>query len=474
MEPALALLNQLVSKGIKLSIAGDDLTCYAPEGALTKEIRDSIVQNKPAILNLLRGYKKLQFQPQPAASYPRNTAGKSEALAQAPGLDLAAEAVLDADIQPPATGDDAVDFTSAKAILLTGASGFLGAYLLHDLMRETDASVYCLVRCTSESDGGQRIRSNLLRYRLWSDDFAARIVPVPGDLALPLLGLGPEKFGTLGSMVDTIYHNGALVNFIYPYSQLKDSNVHGTREVIRFACRSRRKPLHLISTVAIFPPTTDPNAKIFESGTLGSWQGLTHGYGQTKWVAEKVVTIAADRGLPVRIYRPGFVTGDSSTGIWNTDDFIARMIKGCIQLGSIPDSDLVIDIAPVDYVSKAIVHLSRQGELQSNVFHVVNPHLISTREFGRIVSELGYKLALVSYPAWRKALLEDARTSSKNALYPLLMMFIDTPLPERMPVFDSHNTLEGLRGTQIACPKVDINLIATYLKYFSSSGFLDT
>ncbi len=467
METVLELLNKLAGKGIKLSVEGNELNCYAQKGSLTQEIIDGIAQNKPKIINALRGYGNFQ-----SASAPANARNKAEKNG-AP-LDLEAEAALDPDIRPSAVIDGGVDFTTSKAILLTGASGFLGAYLLHDLIATTEAWVYCLVRCRSESDGHERIKNNLLKYGLWNDIFASRIVPVPGDLARPFLGVGAETFDALCNEIDTIYHNGAAVNFIYPYANLKDSNVRGTEEVLRLACRVRTKPLHFVSTIGVYSPPPDRNARVLESDPPHNWQALTDGYRQSKWVAEKIVTIAADRGLPVRIYRPGFVTGDTTTGIWNTDDFLPRMLKGCIQLGIAPDSDAIIQMVPVDYVSKAIVHLSRQRELPANIFHIVSPHNIPTRELGHIMGSLGYKMTVVPYADWRNALFEDAKTSSKNALYPLLSMITEDPLLERMPIFDCRHTLEGLSGTQIVCPETNAALMATYLTYYKRSGFLDT
>jgi len=449
------LLHELADKGIKLSVAGDNLNCYAPKGTLTQEIRESIQRNKPGIVNLLRD----RTGDQPAVE---------------PSFNFQGEAVLDPSIRPMQGFGRVEAHDDAKRILLTGASGFLGAYLLRDLILETGAQVYCLIRCRGESEGNERIKSNLLKYGLWSDEFASHIVSVPGDLSRPLLDLGEEKFATFSTEIDVIYHSGALVNFLYPYTRLRDSNVRGTEEVIRLACQARPKPLHYISTVGVFPPTKDRDIRVLESDPLGDGQGLVDGYRQSKWVAEKLVKIAGDCGLPIRIYRPGLVAGDSITGLWNTDDFLPRMIKGCIQLGRAPERDAVIDVVPVDYVSKAIVHLSRKPELPSIVFNLVNPHHISASEMGRLIDSLGYKTPVVSYPEWRNALLEDAKSSSKNALYPLLKMFSEEPPPDLVPLFDCRHTLEGLRGTRLVCPEINVDLMATYLGYFKASGFLDS
>jgi thioester reductase-like protein len=478
VEDVLELLADLASKGIKLSIEGDNLGCYAPKGSLTREVRDCIARNKPTIIRRLKDY--IDFQQMLAST---DAKGKTQEIGQPrsdirqvalsdPPLDLMAEAVLDPEIQPaPASAAD-VDLTAAKAILLTGASGFLGAYLLHDLLTSTEASMYCLVRCRSHDDGANRIKNNLLKYGLWSNEFVSRIVPVPGDLASPRLGVGTEQFDHLCNVVDTVFHNGAMVNFIYSYGSLKDSNVRGTEEVIRLACRTRRKPLHFISTIGVFPPATKPDCTVFESDPPANWQSLIGGYPQSKWVAEKIVTIASDRGLPVRIYRPGFVTGDSATGTWNTDDFLSRLIKGCIQLRSAPDISARVEMVPVDYVSQAIVALSRRRELSSNIFHIVGSHYIPLGDLFRIIASLGYNVKLLPYAQWRKELFDDAKISSKNALFPLLTGFA-TSSPWEMPVYDCENTRKGLEGTQIVCPEIHANLVAAYLGYFHRIGFLD-
>jgi thioester reductase-like protein len=477
VEEVLELLADLASKGVKLCVEGDDLGCYAPKGHLTREVRASIAQHKPKIIHRLKDY--MDFRAELTSIHLGTNAriggsgneGKHVAQKHIP-LNLVAEAVLDTDIQPPAGTKEDSGLDAAEAVFLTGGSGFLGAYLLYDLLTTTKARMHCLVRCRSKEDGDQRIKNNLLKYGLWNEDFASRVEPVPGDLALPLLGIETEIYDRLCNTIDIVYHNGAVVNFIYSYASLKDSNVGGTREVIRLACRAKRKPLHFISTIGVFPPATKRDSTVLESDHPGNWQSLIGGYPQTKWVAERLVTIAADRGLPVRIYRPGFVTGDSKSGIWNTDDFLARMIKGCIQLGSAPDLDAGIEMAPVDYVSKAIIHLSRQQTLQSNTFHIVGSRHIPAGDLFRIINSLGYTIKLLPYSDWRKALFDDAKKSTANALFPLLTGFA-AGTPWEMPRFDCRHALEQLKGTQILCPDINETLVAAYLGYFKSTGFLD-
>ncbi|TGU59995.1 hypothetical protein EN829_068110, partial [Mesorhizobium sp. M00.F.Ca.ET.186.01.1.1] len=89
-------------------------------------------------------------------------------------------------------------------------------------------------------------------YELWDEAQAHRIIPVIGDLAQPRLGLSAGQFERLAETVDVIYHNGALVNFVYPYAALKKANVIGTEEILRLAAVKKTKPVHFVSTIFTF------------------------------------------------------------------------------------------------------------------------------------------------------------------------------------------------------------------------------
>ncbi|NJR39854.1 MAG: AMP-binding protein [Leptolyngbyaceae cyanobacterium CSU_1_4] len=123
-------------------------------------------------------------------------------------LDLRAEAVLDSTILPEGTLDTPVH--APAHVLLTGATGFLGAFLLHELLEQTQATVYCLVRAATVEAAAQRLQHNLSSYFLWQPNRASRIIPVLGDLSQPLLGLSAQQFRTLAATLDSIYHSGSF------------------------------------------------------------------------------------------------------------------------------------------------------------------------------------------------------------------------------------------------------------------------
>jgi thioester reductase-like protein len=394
-------------------------------------------------------------------------------------LDLNAEAVLDPAICPDNAHIELI--TEPTSILLTGATGFLGAFLLQELLDQTQADIYCLVRSPDAESGKMRLRKNLEFYDLWNEQYNSRIIPVLGDLAQPKLGLSTEQFERMASLIDTIYHNGAFLNYVYPYSKFKPINVLGTQEVLRLACQTKVKPVHHISSVAVFESSAYYGKPVKESDPIDRSEGIYLGYSQSKWVSEKLVQIAGDRGLPITIHRPPLVSGHSQTGLWNTDGFLCRMIKGCIQLGSImTDLDLMLDLSPVDYNSRAIVYLSKQKESLGKVFHLQNPQLLHWSDLVNFICSMGYPMERVSYEEWQVRLSKDR----ENVLYPLLPFFshkwseeqltyIELNEQGRRPLIECEETLAALAETSIVCPPLDNKLLDTYFSYFIRSGFVD-
>ncbi|MBW4661162.1 MAG: thioester reductase domain-containing protein [Drouetiella hepatica Uher 2000/2452] len=397
-------------------------------------------------------------------------------------IDLHQEAVLDIEIAASiaAKRGQLNPVAHPKAIFLTGSTGFLGAFLLADLLRQTQATCYCLVRAADIIQGIARIQQNLGNYGLWDEKFQTRIVPILGDLARPQFGLCDAAFQDLALQIDVIYHSAALLNWVYPYAGLKTSNVLGTQEVIRLASQHTLKPLHYVSTVTVFESTAYAGQQVMESDPVDHSEGIYMGYSQSKWVAEKLVTIARDQGLPVTIYRPPLISGDSQTGAWNSDDFTCLMIRGCIQLGSMPDLDYRMDIAPVNYVSQAIAHLSQQPESLGKAFHLNNPQPLHWRQFADWLQDKGYTMQICSYQDW----LERLRVQTEdNPLAPLLPFFLKRWSTEQLtipqlyqqdqkPQIDCRATLQALEETAIACAPVDSALLSTYFAYLIQTGAL--
>ena len=310
--------------------------------------------------------------------------------------DLTTEAALDPEIIPQPAGG-VPTLRDAGDVFLTGTTGFLGAFLLDGLLDGTEARVHCLVR--PRGDGMEAIKANLRRYGLWNPERAERIVPVPGDLARPLFGLDEGEFDALAREADLIIHPGAVVNLVYPYSELKAPNVGGTREVLRLACRHEARPLHYVSTNGIFPPGMGLCEEDIDLDDLTD--ARDDGYGQSKWVAEKLVREAEGRGLPVNVYRPGNVSGHSETGASNPRDLLGAVMVESLRLGCAPEiEDWRMEMTPVDFVAGAMLHIASDPAAYGGTYHLANPDSPPAEEIFDLLEEQGYPLERVPYDEW--------------------------------------------------------------------------
>ena len=248
--------------------------------------------------------------------------------------------------------------------MLTGATGFIGAYLLRDLLATTGAPVECLVRARDAESAAVRIQAALAHYGLWDEAYRPLIVPLAGDLTAPDLGLAPDEWAALRGRVGAVYHNGAHVNFARTYRQLRDANVEGTRQLLRLIAESDSPGMHFVSTTGVYAPSADrPLMAVTENSLIGPPEQLVNGYNQTKWAAEELARAARNRGIPVAVYRPARVSGDSRTGACQELDLIWQIIKGCVQAQVIPENDDdSTGWIPVDRVSAAIVGLATRPD----------------------------------------------------------------------------------------------------------------
>ncbi len=320
-----------------------------------------------------------------------------------------------------------------------------------------------------------RIRNNLRKYQLWDDRLAARIHPVIGDFSLPRLGLDDREYKRLACEVDVIYHNGALVNFVFPYHAHKQANVGGTLEILKLASEARIKPVHFVSTLAVFLTGKNGNGKVWYEDTDLNEIGVPYGgYAQSKWVAEKMMRLAGELGIPASTYRPGPIAGHSQSGVWNEDDMIASMVKACVTLGAVPDLSIMLDVVPVDYVSKAIVHLSQKRESLGQAFNLSTSRQVNFTELVDLIDGLGYPLSRIPFDDWKADLFDLALRDPEGGWQVFLPLINEIDMDVvSMPRFDQRNTRAGLRETEIDNPALGSEMLKNYFNFFVESGYLN-
>ena len=392
-----------------------------------------------------------------------------------PTVDLRAEAVLEPDIAPERRGSGGAPLGDARRVFLTGATGFLGAFLLDELLSQMEAEVRCLVRLRKgEHDPMAPLRANLEQYGLWSPERAGRIVPAVGDLGAPLLGMHEDTFDRLAREVDVIIHAGAAVNLIYPYEALKTVNVGGTREVLRLACRGEAKPVHHISTNGIFPPGQGVCREGADLDDLAD--AREDGYGQSKWVAEKLVWEAAERGLPACVYRPGNISGHSVTGASNSRDALGAVIAESLRIGYAPSiEDWRMEMTPVNFVCGAMCHIASDPANAGPVFHLANPDPVPAHDVYSWLEAMGYRLERLSYPAWLEALREAPRREAHGDGFAGILRGAAPDTRELWDgnAYDDANTRNALLGSSLRRPTIDARLFGNYLRYFVGRGWVE-
>jgi thioester reductase-like protein len=390
-----------------------------------------------------------------------------EGAPAAPAVDFAAEIRLGEDVRPAA--EVVRSAADPGEILLTGATGFLGAFLLRDLMRSTTATIHCLVRGADRGEALARLRANMEFYRLWDEVDESRLSLVLGDLADERLGLTEERFDELARTVDAVYHNGARVHWLHPYTSLRDANVRGTEEVLRLAARHRTVPVHYISTVGVFDGVREEGVPLKVTDPTGPAEALPSGYLQSKWVAEQIIGIARDRGLPVSVYRVDVISGDTRSGACQTRDFVWLSLKGILQSAAVPAiTGGRFHLLPVDYVSGAITTLSRQPETVGRTFHLFNQSSLSLAQCVAYLREQGYELDELDWETWSEKVGGDADNALRPLLHAFEMMTSDTD--GFYPPIDTSETLAALAGTGVECPPLTAELFARYVEFFVEVG----
>ncbi len=406
-------------------------------------------------------------------------------------FDLHKEAILPSDIRPAAREYQFKD--NPSYIFLTGVTGFLGAFLLSELMATTKAQIACLIRAENKQEALNRLKDNLSQYNLWKESYFSRLDIIVGDLSQPKLGLEVDLWSHLATQLDVIYHCAAKLNFALPYARLRETNVLGTIEIIRLAAEAKNKPLHYISTlIKIAQTCADPKqlakantTRTFDSAYDNEYlakNGFNIGYHQSKWVAEELVLEAEHRGIPITIYRTSLIAGESTTGVWNTNDYICQLTKGIIQMGLAPKQDLFFDFCPVDYLGKSIVHLSLQPESIGMGYILKHPNPVTWNEFIKTIANFGYDIQSIEPEKWMNCLHDLVKNNTNNPLYSLLPLFevrpkdrliVATPKNIRsLEIIAENTTRSVLKKADINCPNMKISLFRTYINYLKKSGFI--
>lgn len=344
------------------------------------------------------------FQHPTAAALARFLADTERPSAPAPaGLPpaLLADTRLDPGIRP---GISRAARDAPRRILLTGATGFVGAHLLARLLADTGAEIVCTVRAADVPEATARIDTALTRHGITlAEQASARLTALPADLARTDLGLPRETLSDLSATCDAIFHNAATVSIMRDYATLRAANTESTRQLLRLAAVNTT-PLHYVSTLSVAPPASH-SAEVPEA-FLPLHEGLRYGYQQSKWASERLLEQAAERGLPVTVHRLGRVVGPVGTGYVNESDFLWSVLRAGIPEGIVPELYKDEIWTPVDFVARSLVHLSLNPDMTATgpVFNHATLPRVRLADVYDWLRDYGYPVRLLPLARWRQQL----------------------------------------------------------------------
>lgn len=330
-------------------------------------------------------------------------------------------------------------------ILLTGATGFLGCHLLRQLMKQTSADIYCLVRRRANVSAQKRLKELTKRLAL-PQNATRRIHLIEGDLDRPHLGIRGGDWSFLEKHIDTVFHNAARVNLALPMNELMAVHVEAARDAVDLVSRGIHKRMIYVSTLSV-AVATDTRRKLIAEAPLNTKENgrnykVYGGYAQSKWVSEKLVQNAIDAGCPnLLIVRPGLLTGSPRYPALPPTDLLAHFLHGLSQLKIYPEhfpKNLAMDMTPVDIAATQMVRLSLQPSAYSQIHHIANEQALHLTTLIQWMQGAGVVLQPVRFAEWKKQTAQlDLLDGSDPAMAVLALNRVFRPR-------DRLHTLKGL------------------------------
>lgn len=346
------------------------------------------------------------------------------------------------------------------AYFITGATGFIGRYLVQNLLKR-EGDIHVLVRAGSEGKLAELARA--------VGDHGGRIKAVHGDLTLPLLGVSEADRAKLKGKVKHVFHLAAIYDLNAPEDVQVRTNIDGTRATVQLAEAIGADCFHHVSSIA----AAGLYRGVFREDMFSEAEKLVDPYLRTKHDSEKLVRVECK--IPWRIYRPAMVVGHSKTGAMDKIDgpyyffkLIQKMRQSLPQwMPTIGIEGGKLNIVPVDYVADALDHIAHQPALDGQCFHLTDSEhhkigellnlfaraahapqftmRIDTRMFGFIPPALKQGIsALAPVRRIRNQLLKDFGIPASA------MDFINYPTR-----FDNRDAVRALKGSGIECPPLD-------------------
>jgi thioester reductase-like protein len=329
-----------------------------------------------------------------------------------------ADAFRELDIQPLPVSK----MGDVHKVIVTGANSFVGVHIVEALLGWGATEVACLVRDGGGQTAAERFAHALRENRLEHLDLS-RVRVYAADIARPFLGLSCEVYERLDQEFGALVHNAANVNHVLDYESLARDNVEPIFECLRLCEGRSKKIFNFVSTLSA-SSTITADGRVLELPAAPTPPiYIKNGYNLSKWVGERILERARERGVRVNLYRPGNISFNSLTGVCQPHkNRLMLMLKGSIQLGRVPEFALNFDLMPVDFLARFIAFHASRYQPEKAVFNLHNPEPLSWDDYVASFREAGREFSMVSVADWQQQL---DRVDSDNALFGVLGFYLN-------------------------------------------------
>ncbi|MEG3130957.1 AMP-binding protein [Pantoea cypripedii] len=359
-----------------------------------------------------------------------------------------------------------------QIVLLTGATGFIGIYLLRELLLQGVPEVHCLVRCKEGMSTETRLWEQFRWY--FPDDIIenarARVFVHDADITLDHLDLNVQTYANLASRIDTVFHSAADVRLFAPLDELRLANVEGTRNLIAFCQHGKTKRLHFVSTLSVAGINPASGESVFSEDDFACGQSFLTPYERSKYEAEGVVRQFIASGGKACIYRTGSVSADAAgTFQMNmSSNRVMQTICTYILAGVVPARDEDLLLCPVDSLVRAIISLANSSLPPTATFHLTPPHRFMHDELVPILKNLGFNVRLDTEATY----LEALKRLESNHPREVTLGRLWAARIARGIRFDAGRTHQYLQLLGTAIPPVDEAWFARFLNRCIDRGYL--
>ena len=347
-----------------------------------------------------------------------------------------------------------------KHVFVTGATGFIGVNLVRTLLETSDAVLYLLLRETEEQAAEERMKSLLNSFctKERDQEYLRRVRAIKGDLCKENLGVSSDIWNELSEKIDTIFHSAATIHFNLPYEEASEINLGGTRRILALASNCHENKV-LIRFNHISTAYVSGKTKMFCETDFDIGQQFANTYEQTKLETELEVLEHYKKGLPVMIFRPSLVTGNSKTGEIGRSSLLYIFIQYILD-GSFKDficnDDTTLNFVHVDYVVEAMLQIPKSDANLGKAFNLTNKRNENVKQM--IITVCRH----LDVEPPRFFSIEEKDKASK------LMRMALAPFVDYMNIchtFDNTLTKEALEGSEVVCPEVSESTIARIFAY---------